>query len=220
LFGKSLSFHIREITMPPSLQAALATALWCTWHSFFVTHGWRRFVQRYLVRYQPFERLVYVLTATVTFGALAVWLRGLPQQPVWDWAGGWQVVRFLGLGLALLLFGLGARSYDGRGFLGLRQIADRMAGREHRDPPFRSDGILGMIRHPWYTGTLAVLVFALPFTDVNLAWRGVFLVYTLIGTELEERKLLADLGETYAAYRRRVPRFLPGVGGSERGDVE
>ena len=195
--------------MPPALQAALATALWCAGHSLFITHRWRDFVQRRLPWYQPFERITYVVAATATFGALTLWLQGLPEHTLWTWSGGWQVVRVLGLGLAVLLFWLGARSYDGRGFLGLRQIADRLAGRKHRDPLFRSDGILGVIRHPWYTGTLVVLICALPFTDVNLAWRGVFWVYTLVGTELEERKLLTDLGETYAAYRRRVPRFLP-----------
>ena len=50
-----------------------------------------------------------------------------------------------------------------------------------------------------------------PWTDVNLVWRGIFLAYTLIGTELEERKLLRDIGTPYAEYRSRVPRFFPGL---------
>ena len=32
-----------------------------------------------------------------------------------------------------------------------------------------------------------------PVTDVNLVWRGVFLFYTFIGTEIEERKLVVAL---------------------------
>ena len=86
-----------------------------------------------------------------------------------------------------------------------------MAGREHRNPPFRSDGILGVIRHPWYTGTILFLVFSLPVTDVNWVWRVVFLLYTIIGTELEERKLLVEIGDQYRDYRRNVPRFFPGL---------
>ena len=54
-----------------------------------------------------------------------------------------------------------------------------------------------------------MLVFCLPLTDVNLVWRTVFLIYTLVGTELEERKLLTDFGNAYAVYRDRVPRFFP-----------
>lgn len=44
---------------------------------------------------------------------------------------------------------------------------------------------------------------------MNAVWRGVFFAYTLIGTELEERKLLRQFGQDYADYRRRVPRFFP-----------
>ena len=69
-----------------------------------------------------------------------------------------------------------------------------------------------MIRHPWYAGTLLLLAFGLPVTDVNLAWRLVLAGYVLVGTELEERKLLADLGPVYAEYRQRVGRFLPRAG--------
>ena len=60
-------------------------------------------------------------------------------------------------------------------------------------------------------------MFGLPYTDVNLVWRGVFLAYTLLGTELEERKLLKELGSVYADYRRQVPRFFPTLKPRHRG---
>jgi protein-S-isoprenylcysteine O-methyltransferase Ste14 len=68
-----------------------------------------------------------------------------------------------------------------------------------------------VIRHPWYAATLILLAFCLPVTDLNLAWRAVLAGYVLIGTELEERKLLVEHGAAYAEYRRDVPRFLPGL---------
>ncbi len=197
--------------MPIALQATLATALWCALHSLFITHAWRGFMTRNLPRYQVWHRLVYVVASTVTFGVLVLWLRALPAESIWTWQGSWAWVRGAGIFEAGLLFLLGARSYDGRAFLGLRQLVDWAAGRQPREPAFREDGILGVIRHPWYTGTLILLVFGLPFTDVNLAWRSVFIVYVLVGTELEERKLLRDLGDVYADYRSRVPRFFPGL---------
>ena len=42
-----------------------------------------------------------------------------------------------------------------------------------------------------------------------LALVAVFIGLALLITELEERELLGRLGEAYADYRRRVPRFLP-----------
>lgn len=190
-------------------KVALVTAAWCFFHSFFITHFWQNTVCRRFPACAVYSRLVYVAASTLSLGALFWWLRALPEQTLWTWSGWWQVVRVVGLLEAGLLFFLGARAYDGRAFLGLRQVADHKAGRPVTDPPFSTAGILGMIRHPWYTGTLIFLVFILPYTDVNLVWRAVFLAYTLVGAELEERKLLSELGETYAAYRGRVPRFFP-----------
>lgn len=39
----------------------------------------------------------------------------------------------------------------------------------------------------------------------------VFIGLALLVTELEERELLNRLGESYADYRRRVPRLIPRV---------
>ena len=193
------------------LQVALATGAWCLFHSLFITHLWRDTLCRLVPRCAVYNRLVYVVGSTLSLGLWFWWVRGLPETTVWTWDGLWQVIRFLGLLEAAVLFWLGTRAFDGRTFLGLTQITDHAAGRTPRQPAFSTAGILGVIRHPWYTGTLLLLVCGLDFTDINLVWRSVFLVYTLVGTELEERKLLAELGETYARYRRQVPRFFPSL---------
>lgn len=193
------------------LQVALATAVWCFFHSFFITHLWQDTVCRRVPACAPYGRLVYVLASSASLAALFWWLRTLPELVVWEWEGLWQVIRFLGLIEAGVLFILGSFAFDGRAFLGLRQVIDHQSGRAPEDPPFTTKGILGVIRHPWYTGTLIFLVFCLPYTDINLIWRAVFLVYTLLGTELEERKLLRELGPVYEEYRRQVPRFFPAL---------
>ena len=191
------------------LWTALFTALWCFGHSLLVTHTVRDRVRALFPRYYIFDRIIYVIFSTASLGLLFIWLRTLPVQMLWDWPGWWQWVRWAGLAEAGLLFWLGAYHYNGRSFLGLTQIRDFVAGRAPEPPSFSTDGILAVIRHPWYTGTLVFLAFCLPLTDVNLVWRFVLAIYVLVGTELEERKLLRELGETYAAYRRQVPRFFP-----------
>jgi protein-S-isoprenylcysteine O-methyltransferase Ste14 len=158
-----------------------------------------------------FSRLIYVVFSTLSLMVLMLWIRTLPENILFAWTGGWTWIRWLGLAEAAFLFWLGIRSYDNRSFLGLTQALYYPKGNSATGPSFRESGILAIIRHPWYTGTLILLVFCLPWTDVNLVWRGIFIIYTLIGTELEERKLLRDFGAPYAEYRARVPRYFPGL---------
>ena len=191
------------------VQVGIATIAWCFLHSLLISHRSRDLIQRLFPRYHVFFRGIYVAGSTASAGVLMLWTYTLPQQTLWDWPGWWTWVRWIGLAESGVLLYLGARSYDNRTFLGLRQMTDHLAGLPPREPPFIDDGILGVIRHPWYAAGLLFVVFCLPYTDVNLVWRAVFFAYLLIGTELEERKLLRDLGETYAAYRHRVPRFIP-----------
>ena len=193
----------------PLVAVAAWTAAWCVLHSLLATHGWRDLVRRLFPRWHVFSRLAYVAASTLTLAALLAWLRTLPQQVLWAWPGWWAAARWLGLAEAAFLFWAGARAYDNRHFLGLAQARDFVLGRPAGEPAFRRDGILAVIRHPWYSATLLLLVFGQPWTDVNLAWRGVFLVYTLVGCELEERKLLDEVGPPYAEYRRQVGRYWP-----------
>ncbi len=195
--------------MPELVQVGLWAAIWCFFHSWFISHFMRNLVRRHFPRYHVFSRIIYVIFSTVSLGILMAWFRTLPTVELFPWTGWWSWIRWLGLAEAGFLFWLGSRSYDNRSFLGLTQAVDYLKGDPTREPPFRNSGILAVIRHPWYTGTLIFLVFCLPYSDVNLVWRSVFLVYTLVGTEFEERKLLQDVGADYSAYRRRVPRFFP-----------
>lgn len=200
------------MTLPRHLiWTAILATVWCVLHSALITHTVRDRTRALFPRYHVFGRLAYVVFSTATLALLFVWLRTLPEQILWEWTGGWKWVRGLGLAEAGLLFWLGSRSFSGSTFLGLTRIRNHLANLPPEDAAFTRSGILGIIRHPWYTGTLIFLAFCLPVTDVNLIWRLVFAIYVLIGTELEERKLLREWGESYAAYRREVPRFFPAL---------
>ena len=72
-------------------------------------------------------------------------------------------------------------------------------------------GVHRYIRHPLYLGTFAFiwgLFLLLPYLSLLIA-NIVITVYTLIGIELEEKKLIAEFGESYAKYQSNVPRLIP-----------
>ena len=72
-----------------------------------------------------------------------------------------------------------------------------------------TSGILGYVRHPWYSGGIALLWGLPTLTNVTLITRLILTAYLVIGALLEERKMRALLGEPYLEYCRVTPMFLP-----------
>lgn len=191
------------------LSLILLWLAWCGLHSLLITITVRRWFEQKGGFWIGCYRLGYVLVAIATLVPLLWYTHSLPQQSLgvssyWLLAG--QYVLFI---YAAVMFIGGIQAYDVRSFLGLRQWRDYRAGRKGSPPPFRQTGILRFIRHPWYSGGIALL-WSLPNpTDVSLVVRTILTGYLICGTLLEERKLKADLGETYLAYIRRAPMLFP-----------
>ncbi|WP_413207359.1 methyltransferase family protein [Rhodospirillum sp. A1_3_36] len=113
------------------------------------------------------------------------------------------------LALVGLAFGLWSlRYYDGGRLLGLRQLREPVVD---EDEGLRLDGPHRWLRHPLYTAAFLILWGRAvdPLGLSNALWGS---LYLLVGTWLEERKLLGLYGDAYASYRRSVPAFIPWKG--------
>jgi protein-S-isoprenylcysteine O-methyltransferase Ste14 len=54
-------------------------------------------------------------------------------------------------------------------------------------------------------------------TTTLLALYAAFSLYLYVGSLFEERRLLAEFGQAYEDYQRRVPRLMPRIGRRARG---
>jgi protein-S-isoprenylcysteine O-methyltransferase Ste14 len=78
---------------------------------------------------------------------------------------------------------------------------------------FVDSGVYAVVRHPMYLGTL---LFCLAFLFVSFSllsigiWIAFFIFYDRMAT-FEEASLIQILGEEYAAYQKRVAKWLPGL---------
>lgn len=72
-------------------------------------------------------------------------------------------------------------------------------------------GLYARVRHPRYTGMMFAVLGACLVAGSRLLWgiAAVWWLLALTAISFEERELRARFGEAYAAYSRRVPRFLP-----------
>ncbi len=73
---------------------------------------------------------------------------------------------------------------------------------------FDSTGVLGIVRHPWYLAVF-ILLWARDLSLTEIIINSILSVYLVVGTFLEERKLVLEFGENYKLYQRRVSMFIP-----------
>jgi protein-S-isoprenylcysteine O-methyltransferase Ste14 len=84
----------------------------------------------------------------------------------------------------------------------------------YHDHALVSTGPYAIVRHPIYASLLAILLCTLllltpwPVIPISLA---VFVCGTEIRVHSEERLLASRFGEQFAAYRKRVPAYIPFV---------
>jgi len=193
------------------LQLIVLWLLWCAVHSLLITTGVKRWVEHRDGAWLGLYRISYVGFACGSLLPLLWYTATLPQQPLLDPSFSLWLRPIQGLLLlyALVLFIGGLRAYNLREFLGLRQWQDYRSKRTSNPPSFSKTGILRYVRHPWYSGGIALLWSFPGLTDVTLTTRIILSIYLVVGALLEERKLHESLGEPYRAYCREVPMFIP-----------
>jgi len=144
-----------------------------------------------------------------TFVPTLVFALSLEKEWVWRWEGPWRIAQLLLFAITLILLIGGARHYDFKQFIGLRQFDRRDTGRSLSDTGrLQTQGMLGVTRHPWYAGAIAFL-WAFDLSVARLISNIILTAYLIVGTILEERKLVDEFGDEYRLYQKRVPMLLP-----------
>ena len=149
-------------------------------------------------------RIIYNAAAVITLIPLLAVLAGhlgpvLAKIP-WPW---W-LVTVCGQLAALALLGFSFLQSDPPGFLGLRQLGGGQA-----DSPLFTGGTYSIGRHPMYSLGLLILWLFPILTAGTLAFDLGITLYILVGSELEERKLIEEYGDEYRRYKKKVARLIP-----------
>ena len=92
---------------------------------------------------------------------------------------------------------------------GLSQVYARLRGQPPRPAEFRTPFLYRYTRHPIYLGFLLSFWAAPVMTLGHLLFSVGTTGYILLGIFLEERDLVAQFGEQYRTYRRKVGMFWP-----------
>lgn len=189
--------------------------LWliAAWLGYFIVHSLlaslsvKTWVAVHWPWLMPWYRLFFNTMAVVLLVIPFYLTWAIGGETVFAWKGIWW---WVGNGLALAAltgFLYSLRHYDSSEFLGLRQHRDGEQRVEDQER-FRVSPLHQHVRHPWYFLGL-ILIWTRDMTAAMLVSSVMMTLYFVVGSWLEERKLLAYYGEAYREYRRRVPGLLP-----------
>jgi protein-S-isoprenylcysteine O-methyltransferase Ste14 len=191
--------------MTNALIVFLATVAYGSVHSFLASPPAKAIARKAFGDaafrfYRMFFNLAVTLGLLPVLAALA-----LNVGPVvWRWPGDTWILAAAGEALTLLLLAVAFFQSDPAGFLGLRQLGGGSAS-----GTLSTAGLYGIVRHPMYTAGLLFIWLFPVMTAGILGFNLGISVYILVGSELEERKLIAAYGDAYRRYRARVARLIP-----------
>jgi len=185
---------------------SLAWILWCAIHSILISNSVTGFFQNRLHSHFRFYRLSYNIFAFITIVPLCLWQ---PTDPFFRWEGydfAGQVSIFIVGGFLMIA---GALEYDMLSLAGIRQIITSTKQKPSTgEVELNYNGILGIIRHPWYLAAF-ILLWTSHLGVAEIIRNGILDCYLIIGVYLEERKLVLEFGEKYREYQQRVPMLIP-----------
>jgi protein-S-isoprenylcysteine O-methyltransferase Ste14 len=156
-------------------------------------------------------RLFYNLWSAVTILPTLVLIVFLPDRVLYHVGMPWALllrgIQLLGLiGLAGALF-----VTDVWRFVGVSQVLAYLSGDPLPLPPepFQQNGMYTVVRHPLYFFSLIVIWFTPALTLNFLIFNLGATLYFVVGSLIEEQRLLRIYGDVYRQYRRRVSWLIP-----------
>lgn len=184
---------------------ALAWTAYAGLHSLLASLAVKSWVGRRWPQLMPAYRLIFNGIGLLALLPVLWLVYGTPGDWLWRWQGAWSWLAN-GLALAAILgFAISSRGYDMAEFLGLRQL------REHQPDDrqqFSLSTIHRYVRHPWYCFGL-LLIWTRDMNGPLLVSAIAITLYFVVGSKLEEAKLVARYGDTYRQYLKRVPGLIP-----------
>ncbi|MCU7905171.1 MAG: hypothetical protein KZQ76_04805 [Candidatus Thiodiazotropha sp. (ex Epidulcina cf. delphinae)] len=183
------------------------------WPGYFLLHSlfaslWLK--QRIAVRHpalMPWYRILFNVQAVILILPPIAALWWLRSEPLWRWEGAFAWLAYGVMLSAGVGFFRSLSYYDSREFLGIRQLQRQLQDVRDQERLYISP-MHRFVRHPWYSLGL-LLIWTQDMDAARLVSAIMVTLYLILGSRLEERKLLLYHGAVYRKYRKLVPGLIP-----------
>lgn len=198
-----------------ALTVLLSLALYAVVHSLLAGTAVKRRLTRWLGEraVEGWYRIGYNVFAAITLLPIMTLVGLTPGAQVWQVEGTPRLLLLALQGTGYVGFLLALMQIDFWRFAGLRQVWAYLTGAPLplAEELLQTHGVYTLVRHPLYLFSLLALWSLETMNEAMLAFNVGVTVYFVVGSLIEERRMLRVLGEPYAAYRRRVPWLIPGL---------
>ncbi len=194
----------------------IIASLWiayCVLHSYLISISFTNLMIRFLKKYYAFYRVFYVLISLILLILLINYTAHLDNKIIFVYEFPLNIVRYVLIsGSLITFFWAFFFCYDPLSFFGIRQIMNFVKTKKMNQPmEIKRNGLLGIVRHPMYFA-LIVYLWCQTFRVADIFINAILTIYVIIGTKLEERKLVLEFGEAYIKYQQEVPMLIPFAG--------
>ncbi len=185
-----------------TLMLAAAWIGYCVLHSLLASLRFKAWLTQHWPGQSRYYRLGYNLLAVGLLIPLLLATELAADDWLWRWQGLWA---WFAQGISVLVlvgFVWSSRAYDMKAFLGIAP------GPAATPAQFGLSPLHRFVRHPWYFLGLLWL-WTRDMDSARLSATLIVSGYLWMGSALEERKLMEELGQAYNDYCARVPGLLP-----------
>jgi len=195
---------------PDSASLAILLVAWLVYfalHSALASLTVKRWLAARHPDFMPAYRIGFNIIAVLGLLPILWLLFSHPGPVVWSWSG---LSAYIANGLALAAvagFFYTLRDYDGSEFLGLRQWFNQTRTVEDQEC-FHITSAHRFVRHPWYSFSL-LIIWTRDMSAAMLLSALVMTAYFIVGSRMEERKLIAYHGQRYRRYMGKVAGLVP-----------
>ena len=182
-----------------------AVAGWAAFHSWLASNRTKGYAARLLgVAGSRGYRLAYNVISVISLVPIGWLMLRLPDHQLYSIPAPWAFIMWGTQALAASLAAVTLLKTDALHFAGLSQVLGRAASGR-----LVQTGMYAVVRHPLYLFGLIFLWFSPRMSANQLTLTIVWTAYFFVGALLEERRLVQEFGDAYAAYRSRTPMIIP-----------
>ena len=195
------------------MKYLILSSIWagyCFLHSFLISVRFTNYLTRVLKNYYSFYRLFYVLISLVLLVWVINYTAPLDTTIIITYVPPWSIIRQVTMwGSLLMFFWAFFFNYDSLSFFGIRQILNfKKLKTTNPSEEIKKNGLLAVTRHPMYLA-LIIYLWCQTFRMADIVVNLILTIYVIIGTVLEEKKLVLEFGDAYRKYQREVPMLVP-----------